>query len=108
MDATSTKTLAGSFPYMAPQIKLSFMDGSRPRYSAKADAWSIGVVILECCISGDKKVNIVQEIQNLEQYKDNAIVDKVARNLLVHEESGRMLLHDARIKEALPSLQKVS
>ncbi len=93
---------------MAPQIKQFLLDGSRPRYSVKADAWSIGVVILECCISGDKKVNIVQEIQNLDKYKDNAIVDRVVRNLLVHEESGRMLLHDARIKEALSDLQKVS
>ncbi len=105
MEATTTKSLAGTFKYMSPQMKKNFFNWPRKaHYSAKTDSWSIGVVILECCL-GKKEGSFDEEIQNLEAFKDNTIIADIVSHLLVEDEKERRYLHDPIINEVVQKLK---
>ena len=107
MEGTSTKSLVGTIKYMAPQIRASYftIDKFSGHYSAKADAWSIGMVILECAIGYKKEKEILEEVENLDKYSSNAIVTDIVRHLLVNDEKQRKHIYDPSIKATVELLR---
>ncbi len=105
MEATSTKTLAGTFKYMSPQMRITYHSTAPTHYSAKTDAWSIGMVILECIIGYKEDQHVLQdEVKDIKKYESNVIVRDIVRHLLVKEEQERRYLHDPFIRETLTIL----
>ena len=105
MEATTTKSLVGTFKYMSPQMKKNFFNWPRKaHYSAKTDAYSIGIVILECCL-GKKEGSFDEEIQSLDAFKDNPIIADIVSHLLVEDEKERRYLHAPIIKEVVQKLK---
>ncbi len=79
---------------MAPEVIKSSCFNKKPsaRYSAKADAWSFGIVVLECCL-GEMMCEKVEEEAKIKEIQIPS-VKQVVKQLLIKDPRRRKYLHE--------------
>ncbi len=108
-----TQSQFGTLLYMAPELRKAYTDGKRPRCSSLADAWSIGAVILACCICGTGS-EFNETINRYHEGKvpakawlghHSTIIDKLLTRFLLVKKSSRRHIFSKDFVVALERLQ---